>query len=204
MKGLLLKDTYMTVRLCRMFLLLDVVFLGVWMFGNGDLFFLTYPCLLTTMVPMTLISYDEREKWDVFAATLPYSQAQIVSCKYLIGLCLSVLILAVAAVGQIFRRTPGGTAEFLTMLPVLMSACLLAPAVLYPFVFRFGAEKGRVVYYVVIAVVCGGSVVLQNMEVASLLGSLSVGSLPAGVLIAAAVYAVSWLLSIRLYAKREL
>lgn len=204
MKDLLLKDTYMTVRLCRMFLLLDVVFLGVWMFGNGDLFFLTYPCLLTTMVPMTLISYDEREKWDVFAATLPYSQAQIVSCKYLIGLCLSVLILAVAAVGQIFRRTPGGTAEFLTMLPVLMSACLLAPAVLYPFVFRFGAEKGRVVYYVVIAVVCGGSVVLQNMEVASLLGSLSVGSLPAGVLIASAVYAVSWLLSIRLYAKREL
>ena len=172
MKGLLLKDTYMTVRLCRMFLLLDVVFLGVWMFGNGDLFFLTYPCLLTTMVPMTLISYDEREKWDVFAATLPYSRAQIVSCKYLIGLCLSVLILAVAAVGQIFRRTPGGTAEFLTMLPVLLSACLLAPAVLYPFVFRFGAEKGRVVYYVVIAVVCGGSVVLQNMEVASLLGSL--------------------------------
>lgn len=204
MKGLLLKDTYMTVRLCRMFLLLDVVFLGVWMFGNGDLFFLTYPCLLTTMVPMTLISYDEREKWDVFAATLPYSRAQIVSCKYLIGLCLSVLILAVAAVGQIFRRTPGGTAEFLTMLPVLMSACLLAPAVLYPFVFRFGAEKGRVVYYVVIAVVCGGSVVLQNMEVASLLGSLSVGSLPAGMLIAAAVYAGSWLLSIRLYAKREL
>lgn len=204
MKGLLLKDTYMTVRLCRMFLLLDVVFLGVWMFGNGDLFFLTYPCLLTTMVPMTLISYDEREKWDVFAATLPYSQAQIVSCKYLIGLCLSVLILAVAAVGQIFRRTPGGTAEFLTMLPVLLSACLLAPAVLYPFVFRFGAEKGRVVYYVVIAVVCGGSMVLQNMEVASLLGSLSVGSLPAGVLIAAAVYAGSWLLSIRLYAKREL
>lgn len=204
MKGLLLKDTYMTVRLCRMFLLLDVVFLGVWMFGNGDLFFLTYPCLLTTMVPMTLISYDEREKWDVFAATLPYSRAQIVSCKYLIGLCLSVLILAVAAVGQIFRRTPGGTAEFLTMLPVLLSACLLAPAVLYPFVFRFGAEKGRVVYYVVIAVVCGGSMVLQNMEVASLLGSLSVGSLPAGVLIAAAVYAGSWLLSIRLYAKREL
>ena len=203
MKGLLLKDTYMTVRLCRMFLLLDVVFLGVWMFGNGDLFFLTYPCLLTTMVPMTLISYDEREKWDVFAATLPYSRAQIVSCKYLIGLCLSVLILAVAAVGQIFRRTPGGTAEFLTMLPVLLSACLLAPAVLYPFVFRFGAEKGRVVYYVVIAVVCGGSVVLQNTEVVSRLGGFTLGSIPV-ILIAAAIYAGSWLLSIRLYAKREL
>ena len=90
------------------------------------------------------------------------------------------------------------------MLPVLLSACLLAPAVLYPFVFRFGAEKGRVVYYVVIAVVCGGSVVLQNIEVASLLGSLSAGSIPTGMLIAAAIYAASWLLSIRLYAKREL
>ena len=204
MKGLLLKDTYMMVRLCRMFLLLDAVFLGVWMFGNGNLFFLTYPCLLTTMVPMTLISYDEREKWDVFAATLPYSRAQIVSCKYLIGLCLSALVLAVAAVGQIFRGTSGGDPEFLTMLPVLLTACLLAPAVLYPFVFRFGAEKGRIVYYVVIAVVCGGSVVLQNMEVVSLLGGLSVGSIPMGMLIVAAVYAGSWLLSIRFYEKREL
>ena len=203
MKGLLLKDTYMTVRLCRMFLLLDVVFLGVWMFGNGDLFFLTYPCLLTTTVPMTLIPYDEREKWDVFAATLPYSRAQIVSCKYLIGLCLSAGILAVAAVGQIFRGTSEGNPGFLTMFPVLLSACLLAPAVLYPFVFRFGAEKGRVVYYVVIAVVCGGSVVLQNTEVVSRLGGLSLGSLPA-ILIAAAIYAGSWLLSIRFYAKREL
>ena len=174
------------------------------MFGNGDLFFLTYPCLLTTMVPMTLISYDEREKWDVFAATLPYSRAQIVSSKYLIGLCLSAGILAAAAVGQIFRGTNEGDPEFLTMLPILLSACLLAPAILYPFVFRFGAEKGRVVYYVVIAVVCGGSVVLQNIEVASLLGSLSAGSIPTGMLIAAAIYAASWLLSIRLYAKREL
>ena len=203
MKGLLLKDTYMTVRLCRMFLLLDVVFLGVWIFGDGDLFFLTYPCLLTTMVPMTLISYDEREKWDVFAGTLPYSRAQLVSCKYLIGLCLSALILAVAAMGQVVRDA-SGMEEFLSMLPVLLSACLLAPAVLYPFVFRFGAEKGRVVYYVVIAVVCGGSVVLQNIEVASLLGSLSAGSIPTGMLIAAAIYAASWLLSIRFYAKREL
>ena len=202
MKGLLLKDTYMAVRLCRMFLLLDVVFLGVWMFGDGDLFFLTYPCLLTTMVPMTLISYDEREKWDVFAATLPCSRAQLVSCKYLIGLCLSALILAVAAVGQVVRDA-SGMEEFLTMLPVLLSACLLAPAVLYPFVFRFGAEKGRVVYYVVIAVVCGGSVVLQNTEVVSRLGGFSLGSIPV-ILIAAAIYAGSWLLSIRFYAKREL
>ena len=44
----------------------------------------------------------------------------------------------------------------------------------------------------------------QNMEVASLLGSLSAGSIPTGMLIAAAIYAASWLLSIRLYAKREL
>lgn len=204
MKGLLLKDTYMTVRLCRSILLLDAVFLGVWMFGNGDPFFLTYPCLLTTMVPMSLISYDEREKWDVFAGTLPYSRAQIVSCKYLIGLCLSGLILAVAAVGQLFRGSAGDGGDFQAVFPGLLAVCLLAPAVLYPFVFRFGAEKGRIVYYVVIAAACGGSVVLQSSEAASALFGLSVSSVPLLALIAAAIYAGSWLLSIRLYGKREL
>ena len=204
MKGLLLKDTYMTFRLCRMFLLMDALFLGVWIFGQGDMFFLAYPCLLSAMVPMTLISYDERDKWDVYAGTLPYSRAQIVSSKYLIGLCLSAMILVIAAVGQIIRRNLGSSEDFMTMLPFLLAGCLLAPAILYPFVFRFGAEKGRIIYYVVIAVVCGGSVVLQSVQRASLSGTVHSSSIPLGVLLCSIVYAGSWLLSIRMYAKREL
>ena len=45
--------------------------------------------------------------------------------------------------------------------------------------------------------------VLQNTEVVSRFGSFSLGSIPV-ILIAAAIYAGSLLLSIRFYAKREL
>ena len=39
------------------------------------------------MHPMSLMSYDERAKWDTFAAMLPYASREIVLSRYLAG-CL--------------------------------------------------------------------------------------------------------------------
>ena len=88
MKGLLLKDLYLAAKHCRAFLLVAVVFLGVSFAGDENIFFIVYPTLITSMIPMTLISYDERDRWTQYSAALPYSRGQLVSSKYLIGLFL--------------------------------------------------------------------------------------------------------------------
>ena len=58
MKGLLLKDLYMTMKYCRTYLLIAVVFIAV-SFGGGDsLIFIFYPCLFCGMIPVSLLGYD--------------------------------------------------------------------------------------------------------------------------------------------------
>lgn len=100
MKGLLLKEYYMIAKYCRAFLLIVVVFLAVSFFSSDNMFFIMYPAILASMIPVTLISYDEREKWNVYSGTLPYSRAQLVSAKYLAGLFFSALVFVVSALAK--------------------------------------------------------------------------------------------------------
>lgn len=209
MKGLLLKDVYVTGKLCKTYFLMDIIFFAAFYLGNSNqMFWLFYPCIFSGMLPMTLISLDERERWDKYAGTLPYTRAQLVSSKYLIGLCGSMITLAVAAVIWTLKMSNGAgtlSGDFFAVMVTLISVCLIAPAVLFPFIFKFGAEKGRIFYIAIIGAVCSIGVTFNKL-----------GGTPAAVEIndflacvisfaaAAFLYSVSWLLSIYFYRKREL
>ena len=57
---------------------------------KSNMFFVFYPCLFCGMVPVNLLAYDERSRWLQYSGTLPYTRAQIVSGKYLIGLICGI------------------------------------------------------------------------------------------------------------------
>lgn len=82
---------------------------------------------------------------------------------------------------------------------MLLSAGLFVPAALLPFVFRFGVEKGRILYMVVFGVSIGCMVFLsmsvEEMPQLTAGNAVSALALP----VCALLYALSWLLSIRLY-----
>ncbi len=205
MKGLLLKDAYMTVKLCKAFILMDIVFIAVSFWGDGNMFFIVYPCIISGMLPMTLISYDRQQRWDVYAGTLPYTRAQLVSAKYLIGLCGNVITLSLITVALALKMPAGRKfTEYAAVMITLLSMSLIAPALLFPPVFKFGVEKGRILYYIVIGVACGCSTALINMDI-SLVAKLN-DFLVCIIFLTFAVllYLVSWFLSIRFYGKREL
>ena len=203
MKGLLLKDFYLTVRYCKAFLLIIVVFAAVSLFDDGNAFFLVYPCIIAGMLPMILYSYDEREKWHVFCETLPYTRTQFVSAKYLIGLAgcgTALLFVAGTQAVRMANASAFAAGDYFSMMAYIVAVSLASPAVLLPFGFRFGAEKGRIAYYVVIGVACAVSTFVAGR------GSLAIAGVSGAILVAAAaaLYAVSWLLSIAAYNRREL
>lgn len=207
MKGLLIKDWYLIKKLCRMVIVMDVIFVVFSLFDERNLFFSYYCCLITGITPISLISYDEQGKWDIYAGTLPYSRAQLVSVKYLVGLLCSAFILILLAVAQAAKRVYTGSfvpGEYFSMFAVLASLCLLLPALVFPLVFKFGAEKGRIFNMIVIGVACAISALASTYNIAKPV-KLSF-SLPSVLflVIAALLYFLSWRLSIRLYAKREL
>lgn len=207
MKGLLIKDWYLIKKLCRMVIVMDLVFVAFSVFDERNLFFSYYCCLITGITPISLISYDEQGKWDVYAGTLPYSRAQLVSVKYLVGLLCSAFILILLAVAQAARRVYTGSfvpGEYFSMFAVLASLCLLLPALVFPLVFRFGAEKGRIFNMVVIGLACGISAFAATYNrVRPVRLSFSLPS-ALFLVIAALLYFLSWRLSIRFYTKREL
>ena len=215
MKGLLLKDLYMSEKYCRVFLLIVVVFFGMSLMSGPGFFLLAYPCILMGLIPASLISYDEREKWDVYSGTLPCSRRQLVSCKYLVGLigelpviCITTVLYALG----LFRMGAFDPRAVLVMAAAFLLLGLIGPAATLPFMFRFGAEKGRIAYFAVIILLCGvsaafgsiqGSGVGENALTAGIVMPQEGVSLFLAVL-AVLLYTVSWRLSIVFYKKREL
>lgn len=205
MKGLLLKDWYLITRYCRFVYLVDLVFIVGALFLPGNAFILVYPYLFAATVPLTLYSYDEREKWHIYSAVLPVSRAQFVSAKYIAGLLseAAVLLLTIALRVAVRPVLPGGAQDDLILILIGSVLGLVMPAVVLPLMFRLGAEKGRIGYTIVIAVVCSASVVFLNRDTASVSRSVTLhpAVLCAAVLV---IYAASWLLSVAIYKKREL
>ena len=208
MSGLLLKELYMARKYCRLHLVITVLFLGMAMLPSAEnLFLLFYPSAMASFIPVTLQSYDTQSRWNVYFETLPTSRAQYVSAKYLIGLILGEFLLALTGLSQLLAMKLSGEGslyQLLSLLSALQFLAIAPPALCLPLIFKWGVEKGRILFLVMIGIVFGGSAALalgvEDGGSFSLPGNLSVWLL-LGVIV---LYALSWVLSIRLYRTREL
>lgn len=208
MKGLLQKDFYLSIKSCKAYWLVAFVCLGVAFFIRGNFFLIYYPCLMSTMIPVTLLGFDERSKWDMYSATLPYSRAQIVSAKYVIGLIGSGIFVIITAIVQAVAMNRYGSFtldQYLLIMGTLFCMTLLNMAMILPVLFRYGVEKGRIAYFLMVGVVCGASIVVSFIFDGSTGTQMNfgIGTILA-VVAAVAVFAFSWYLSIRFYEKREI
>lgn len=210
MKGLLLKDLYMAKKYGRIFLVCILVFLALSVFGSNSSFFMIYLMVFTSMLPVTLISYDERSRWDIYSDVFPWSRAQIVSSKYLMTLILVGGMWVLSALVQCVRtlRDPAVSwNEMSIILSALLVLGVFSSSMILPVIFKFGSEKGRIVYYAVIIVVCGACAALSiiSTEMNFRIPLFWLKWLPVFTIIfAICIFAGSWMLSIRFYEKREL
>lgn len=208
MKGLLRKDLYSLAKLVRFYLLLTVIFWGAYLMGYQSEFYFSYPTIMISMLGISLISYDERSRWDKYSDSLPVTRAQTVTSKYLLlGIMVTVMSLLSLAVAIL------STHELLLSVGLAatsMGIALLMPAVSMPLCYKFGTEQARWVTLVAL----GGSVALFFIIGSLLFDNLfdptsyttrfpftALFLLP---LIGLVLYILSWQLSIRIYQNREL
>ena len=196
MKGLIQKDVYVLWKQMRIFFLVMLVI----MVGNGS-FGSVFVVLWSSMLPY---------KWDQMAAMMPYSPRDLVLSKYVLGwLCAGAAGAVVLAVQAVIRvlHLPMATGS---PLAVLISFCASASvlAVTLPVMIRFSVERGRMVMFLVIFLVCGAAGALGTI-------SISVDQTAGGIqglfgffmlilpVAAVVLTAVSIPLSMRLYAARR-
>ncbi len=209
MKGLLLKEWYLMKKYCWTYLLITVIFLAI-SCVNKNLFFLFYPCLLCGMIPINLLSLDERSGWARYSGTLPYTKAQIVSAKYLVSLFSMIGVPMAACIVRLIQMSLAGAFRWGELFTVLFAMILVSEvfaSFCLPLIFRFGTEKGRIIYSVMVGLLCAVLSVVarllllwenfQKIEIE--LNILLVGL----ALVGTGLYVLSWFLSIWFYKKRE-
>lgn len=207
MKGLLLKDWYMAKSYCRSYFLIILVFGAVSVFTPKG-WFAFFPVLLASLFPVTLISYDERFKWQNYADILPCRRRKIVSAKYIFMLlCVAAAVCVTAGAFTIYSFMH----EDFQLFSVLQFAGLslffgIVPAsLILPFIFKLGAEKGRVIYMGVfgLSFACFSFVFLfsTSSEVLFRITDWIYLLIAAGTLI---ILVLSWLISVKLYENRDL
>ena len=205
MIGLLKKDLYVADKSGRLLLILALVFSMVPSLGA---FGSTYAMMMALMMPITTLAYDERCKWDRYAAMLPYSSEQLVWSKYLLTYIFTLVAGAIIVLGSLLRGAKTGSVDWMEtaeMNMMLGVAILFVTALGLPVLFRFGTEKGRLITVLIMGV--GVGVVLGLRGVFGEIPQLPAIPLPAliaGVAaLAAGITYGSFRISVHFYRKRQ-
>ena len=208
MKGLFLKDWYMMKKYCRAYIVIAAVFIAVSVVSDDNMFFVFYPCMLSGMIPVNLLGYDERSHWVQYSGSLPYTKTQIVSAKYLIGLFAQVTMLIVTGLAQGTKMIINGNFalnDFIVLMLLMLTTATLTSSISMPFIFKLGVEKGRIAYYVMIGFVCGASVLSSGLFREHLQAEIRLNTILVVLsFVGIGVYILSWYLSIVFYKKREI
>lgn len=143
MKGLLLKDILNFKKQGVMFFFLIALwfFIGI---RNKDIYYLSaIIAIMTLLVPITVISYDEKAKWERYALTMPISKGTVVVSRYLLTIAISVVGGALSIIAGLMIST--SIKEVLLTNISVISIGLLITAISFPFVFKYGVEKSRLI-----------------------------------------------------------
>lgn len=212
MKGLLWKDFYMIKEYCKPYLVISMTFLVTGAIGTANAFMIVFPAVLAGMIPTVLLSVEEKCRWNLYGDVLPDSRFRAVSEKYLLAVIWDICILAGTAAAQGLGMVWGGRFDwgrYAVLLSMTASTGLLSAALMLPFLFKFGAEKGKSGYLAVFSLAVAGWTVVSVMQIfhpnheIALFSAGWRGAL-VSVLGSIAVFVASWRLSLQIYRKREL
>lgn len=197
MKGLLRKDFYLLWRYFKFYLIIMAAVAGL---AFADSIFLVYPILFTAMTVVGLTGVEEKSRWQLYTAALPCSRKTVVLEKYLFAALLLFPTTAICFLIAILTHFE----------PVIiflnLCAAVLLLSLFLPVQLRFGVERARLFYLIIIVAVISGFSALSGIQEE---GGLTLPQLPQfypaliGLLTALAA-GISILCAWRLYQNKEL
>lgn len=201
MKGLLIKDWKILVKQTKVMLAITALLACV-----PSTYMSAFALFYAAMLPITALAYDERAKWDELAAMMPYPAKAIVGSKYVLGLTLVLPVLALSMLSRLLVHSTPIVSEDTMALLIMAELSLILMAIDLSFMFRFGVEKGRLIYIVLtcVFVITGVTYAGKLADMVSGFETVMVTTVPL-LLLAAAVVAlfISYLVAVRVYRARR-
>lgn len=144
-----MKDLLIIKSNLKLVSVIYIVFFIMAISGEIELSFV--PALISVMLFMSTFSYDEYNKWDAFAITLPNGRHSLVAAKYLATIILIAISIIITIVLNIIVGLINSNISFDSMIPTMIGCffgIILAVSIIYPFIFKYGIEKGRIGLFV--------------------------------------------------------
>lgn len=201
MKGLLLKDFYNVRNLLVYFALFFILFLSIFVITASTYFYSFSMIFIPVWLVASTVSYDAQDKWERYAISSGVSRNAIVRSKYIFSL---IIILTIMVFVLIFGFATGWKEShgMLFAFSCFFNGVLCISIVL-PCFFRFEVEKARVIYMIIVfiallAVALLSAYMERWYDIVRASWLIAVFAL-----LSAAVLAVSYFVSLRIYRKRE-
>lgn len=167
MRSLVLKDLYNIGHNAKSMLLVLTVIAALLIPSSGVAGYIIVSAILCSMMIVTTFTFDDNSNWPRYAMIMPVSKKDVVMGKYIvlaifcvIGSLFGLIISLIA--GFALRKItldPAGIVELLLLTLAALAISLISGSMSIPLVFKFGAERARVLLLVSILVplaVCFG------------------------------------------------
>lgn len=150
MKSLVLKDLYTVLHNSKAFLVMIVAmsfFLSFTSEGSGG-FYTIFCCIMCAMLVVTTFSFDNLCNWEPYAMILPITRRDVVKGKFALLLLVSVAGALLGFALSVLTNTvlPNLTLDLKEQAFYLLpgfSIALFMGSLSIPLIFKFGAEKAR-------------------------------------------------------------
>lgn len=168
MRGFMVKD--LRLMLQRKSYLAVLFILALFLtFQQGGMFVVMYLTMLVMMFAISTVSYDEYDNGYSFLMTLPADRRTYVREKYLLIVLVGIVgCLVGSAMFVVYMTKQGGEMsleESLAEAVIYLLAAVLVADVMLPIQMKFGAEKGRMVLFLVIgAFAAAGGVCVKLLQ----------------------------------------
>lgn len=211
MKGLLLKDWYQ-IRAYGKFIIFGVLAMmvcSVFTLQHETSVFLVWGCLILGNLTMTLLTYDSNCGWNLYAKTLPLSRVQVVGEKYLFSFLMMLLgagMSGLVCLTAWCMGAPIGVGSTVSLMLQGAEVIWAFGTIMLPVYYRFGSEKARYVYLLVVGMIGGIFGIALGVNEDSLEGIFMETSVPVQIAAFAVIVvlsALSWRLSIAWYGMAE-
>ena len=219
MKAMLYADWMNFRQSFRSLLFVLAVFAATAFAMNGPMFFNFTVVFLSIMVPTTLFAADQAYGWNRLSLSMPILRRDVVASKFLMGLFINLALVAVSAVLTVIyaRITPDVSLfENLSAILTCEGIAMLMMGVLLALSFKYGIEKARYIIMACVWVPVLGVFVLEKLPwfeaalhaAGNWLNALHVSQivtlLAGAFVVSLAVYALCYLISVKVYQKTEL
>ena len=150
MLGFMKKDLAIIKSNGKFLGLLIILYLFLAFSGEMDIAFIIP--FLGISVMLSTFSYDNFNKWDLYASSFPNGKFNMVRAKYLLTIILIILMaMFITIVSIIIFRMQNKMVDIMYLLVLsgsLIIGSLLCLIIMYPCIYKFGLEKTRIGMFV--------------------------------------------------------